>query len=197
MKMTHAVDLGEGHYLAVTYSNNLEPTKLKETLGSLGDVSSFSTYVLVNEDLLSVVAFSDPTHTTVAHRTIQSAVAAGHPVLRGVAWINEERSGAAHLKEKSYVAREYVSADDACGYLIIFWKPFTAIERESIRACAKQFSLEDFSDEKEGGRCFLKLKDDDMAEECRLALVSKYPKLYHDVSFGSKEEYRLAKKNLS
>ncbi|EPY27292.1 hypothetical protein STCU_02879 [Strigomonas culicis] len=190
--MASIVDISDNHGVVISYKPTLSPENIEASLRLFGSISIITTYILDDSNYLTAVLFSEPRDNFKCFNDYHSILDDGQIPLLNVGWAHED--GFESLIKKPHVKAKYVQATEAKkGYLVFYWKPLNVIERADVKHYAQSVSVDSFTDEKEGGRLFMCLKDEDTADACFSELSKKYPSLSHSISYADERDFNLAR----
>ncbi|CCW63163.1 unnamed protein product [Phytomonas sp. EM1] len=196
--------LSETHRLAILHQSSLQPDALVRELDAFGKISSHTSYILKDDNFMTLVLFSEPHSGERCYDVLKGNTKDGyrHHMMESILSVGWAHDGS----EKDFLQKDYIrekfngfKAENAqeepeSGYLVVFWERLAEHEREEVAQIVNQFALEQFSDSREGGRLFARLPDEHLTEDCRRAVLARYAKLGSAVSYADVVEFNLAKK---
>lgn len=186
--------LSRSHGVAIEHSSQLEPPKLTETLALFGKLSYSSSFILQNGHFITCVFFSSPESCAACYKSLLTISHRDQAGVIQVGWVAEDSLEV--FDKRCDVASRWKKPEIAtaeCGYLIAYWSKAPPAERKRVEDVASTLAVETFQDAKEGGRLFLMLKDENVAEDARRKLVELFPFLARCLEYCESSDYEVAK----
>lgn len=193
--------LGDTNGVVVQHKASLHPSKLQASLLAYGSISSTNTYILENEDLATVVYFSEAYHNSTCFISLSKLVQHSQiPEIIQVGWLSENSEET--FFQKKYVKGRWIatpvpatgSPTSSDGFLIIFWRGSNVMSRMEVVSLAKATAIEVCEDEKEGGRMFMRFPSEDAATDFHSMVASRFVDLKHAISYADAGDFYMAKK---